>query len=237
MQQVGKSSLTAETIRIWVTPPEKKPDTRADPDIAAEGAKIQPKKLLALHEVEFADPQIRGQTDRLEIWFEDGVLPGPPLAQESRRVPHLAARPEAITVSRVRQKSPAISGVAELAQVQKGGSGLGSGELSDRQTFAFVADSPRERPLTNGRTSPSASNGRMGGKPLGKTRGKQPEKITSKPSGKPVPRPIAKPIEKEPELSAGRESRLDSSSGHARRRRNQNLGGRHRGACARHARA
>ena len=179
LRQAGKSSLTAEMIRIWVTPSDQKLDAIGGNAGPGGESKIQPKKLQALHEVEFASPQISGQTERLEIWFEEGVLPSPPLAQDARRVPHAVLRPQAVVLSK-----------AATARLP-------------RQSFATVDDSSPDRAPANGRSSTSASIGKTGGKPPQRARGKASEKTVSKPASKPgakpIPQPSSKPIEKDPE--------------------------------------
>ena len=185
LSQAGKSSLTAETIRIWVTPSDQKLDTIGGAGSPGGEAGIHPKKLLALHEVEFASPQIRGQSDRLEIWFEEGVLPSPPLAQVAPA-----------THARNMSRSLAVSG---------------QGPATSQQSFAAVGDGPIDRTPTNNRSTSSPGNGKSNGrlagkapgkspgKALGKSRGMQPEKTVSQPGAKPISQPGARTLEKEPE--------------------------------------
>jgi lipopolysaccharide export system protein LptA len=193
LSQAGKSSLTAEIIRIWVTPSDQKLDAIDKIGSPAGEAGIQPKKLLALHEVEFASPQIRGQTETLQIWFDEGGLPSPPLAQDSRQNPPAVRRPNSVAaapVSRQRLDSLQQPGTLQIA----GTSG---------QAFAAIGDSPAERASTNNRPptiSPAGkASGRQPGKSPGKSRSKQPEKTVAKPGAKSIAQPGAHPLEKDSE--------------------------------------
>jgi lipopolysaccharide export system protein LptA len=187
LSQAGKSSLTAETIRIWVTPSDQKLDTLGGAGNQGGEAGIHPKKLLALHEVEFASPQIRGQSDRLEIWFEEGGLPSPPLAQVVRPVPYMVLRPKE------------NSG----APVSRQGAGIRRLPDANGQSFAAVGDGPVERKTTNNRSATSAVNANSNGRLAGKSPGKSPAKAPGKSRGmqpeKTVSQPAARPLEKEPE--------------------------------------
>ena len=199
LRQADKSTLAAETIRIWITP-DQKLDARGGGDgSGAQESKIQPKKLLAVHEVEFASSQIRGQTERLEIWFEEGGLPSPPVARAGRPTPQVVPPREVPILSKGREKFPAKRGLFEITGGQRGDSGRNSGESTSRQAFAAIDDDPSNRGPASGRSSTSVSNGKTTGKPAGKSRVKQPEKAASKSVAKPAEQPRAKPAEKEPE--------------------------------------
>ena len=183
LRQAGKSSLAAETIRIWVTPSDQKLDAvGGDGGESAGEANIRPKKLLALHEVEFASPQIRGQAERLEIWFEEGVLASPPLVHDTGRDPPAMLRPQSIALSKTAARVVPVSGQRSA---------------TSRQAFAAIDDAPSEPARANGRPAASAANRKTAGKTPGKPRGKQPEKTASKPGAKPTAQPAARPTEKD----------------------------------------
>jgi len=104
LNQAGKMSLQGDIVRIWVTPQVRKPGgaaRSADPSLAGDDREdAEPKRMLALREVAFASPKISGRTDRLEIWFEEGSLPTPPMAQDARSLPHKVLRHDAVVPSK-----------------------------------------------------------------------------------------------------------------------------------------
>lgn len=78
LHQPGQMELEADIVRIWITQDAGKPllDTSiAKKQTETKGPPVTVKRLLAREKVAFASPQLIGQTDRLEVWFEDGKLP------------------------------------------------------------------------------------------------------------------------------------------------------------------
>lgn len=93
VSQAGKMALQADIVRLWVTPgrPEK---VSAASTGKSRDDDVHPKRMLALQKVAFTSPQIDGETDRLEVWFEEGTLPQPPIARhEPRAAKHSVLRP------------------------------------------------------------------------------------------------------------------------------------------------
>jgi hypothetical protein len=112
----ARESLQGEIVRIWVTPRGQQPDNndRGGDDAPAgdDEKSIQPRRMLALQDVAFASPQIAGRTQRLEVWFDEGSLPGtarPRAAtvrtQTSLRPPAPASKPAATATTAVRPGS------------------------------------------------------------------------------------------------------------------------------------
>src|SRR5262249_11969877 len=97
LNQAGKMSLQGDIVRIWLTPQVRKPNATAREDRSFPGddtEDAQPRRMQALREVAFASPKISGRTDRLEIWFEEGSLHPPPMAQDAQAGPHRVLRHE-----------------------------------------------------------------------------------------------------------------------------------------------
>jgi hypothetical protein len=103
LNRAGRESLQGDIVRIWVTPRSGTPDDAdraggADPASVDEKS-IQPRRMLALHDVSFASPQIAGQTERLEVWFDEGSLPPSAEPRETASGTETALRPKAIADS------------------------------------------------------------------------------------------------------------------------------------------
>jgi len=172
LNQSDKMSLHGEIIRIWVTPDQRRL-TRggAETDEQTDGPDpIQPKRVLALRSVEFSSPQITGETERLEVWFEEGKLPIPPIgptARVSLRQPSRdgagppirrivtagATRPEPTTVAApMRKSSPVV--VAGRDEERGPARRPQSRDQSRSQSLAAV---PSEKaPRAGGRHPPAA---------------------------------------------------------------------------------
>ena len=78
-QRKQESGIAANFIRLWVTRQNRKAQTaHANQPVAADPAQNGPHldHMLAWQKVAMVSPQIECDTDRLEIWFEDG--PGAP---------------------------------------------------------------------------------------------------------------------------------------------------------------
>lgn len=88
INQAGIQSLRGDVVGLWITPQGEKPEEAARQNGDAFAAKDndrkqpQPKRMLALRDVEFASPKINGRTERLEVWFDEGPLPEPPQAEK-----------------------------------------------------------------------------------------------------------------------------------------------------------
>lgn len=83
VHQTGQMALRAGIIRLWIEAEDV--DGKANrPARSARGefsdTKARPKRMLALNQVTFGSRQITGDTERLEVWFEEGRLPNTPAA-------------------------------------------------------------------------------------------------------------------------------------------------------------
>lgn len=88
VSQKDRMALKAEVIRLWITPQAKDGKGQAssgDRNRSPLEEDAKPKRMLALGDAAFASPKITGETERLEVWFEDGPLPTPPEPRAARR--------------------------------------------------------------------------------------------------------------------------------------------------------
>ncbi len=166
LNQAGKMSLQGDIVRIWITPQARKPKAppRGDGSPGDNDEDAQPKRMLAIREVAFASPQISGRTDRLEIWFEEGSLPAPPMAQEARALPHRVLRHDA-TAPSIGLAGAKVAGPASRVTVRSNVPvrGLEAGRHRKtvaatskrrKQAFAAIADDAVE---TTAQAPPSVS--------------------------------------------------------------------------------
>jgi lipopolysaccharide export system protein LptA len=116
LNRPGRESLQGDIVRIWVTPrgqpPENADRTEGAALAGADEKSIQPRRMLALHDVSFASPQIAGQTERLEVWFDEGSLPSSGQARETASRTRGPLRPKTIQASKptiASKSSPARS--------------------------------------------------------------------------------------------------------------------------------
>lgn len=80
LQESRTMALEADVIKVWLD--EKAPST---PNVEAEtvkqsesprlGGNFKIQRLIAVGEVAFASPQLLGGVKKLELWFEDGLIP------------------------------------------------------------------------------------------------------------------------------------------------------------------
>ncbi|HTI52142.1 MAG TPA: hypothetical protein VL475_14365 [Planctomycetaceae bacterium] len=142
LSQPERMALEGDVVRLWVTPDPEGKRTRGvaeTPGGAGENA-ARPRRMLALGAVTFASPQITGETQRLEVWFEDGPLPQPPLEEAAagdRRQSALRPVPEPAR----RTKAPVVL----VAQSRNGGARRrrASGKVpAPRAGLADVAPTP-----------------------------------------------------------------------------------------------
>ena len=85
LSQPGQMVLEGNIVKIWLTPDGQR-TLSGTPDTGDEkGQPVQPKRLLALDKVAFASPEVVGETERLEIWFEEGRLADMPRPQAAVR--------------------------------------------------------------------------------------------------------------------------------------------------------
>ena len=89
-QPQDEIGLAADFIKLWLKPQEPSPTSASapKPQNSAEEAsdrpnRMQPKKLLAEKNVAIVSPDLQGQSNRLEVWFEPApaVNPAIPTAQ------------------------------------------------------------------------------------------------------------------------------------------------------------
>ncbi len=80
----GGMRLSAERVRIWIANDDEGEDAgeRGGPRRLGDEGRTRPERMLALRQVELKSPQMVGATERLEIWFQPGVLGAPPSAVE-----------------------------------------------------------------------------------------------------------------------------------------------------------
>ncbi len=85
-QPEDQFGLAAEFMRLWLEQEEKtKPespglvstDSPDDKQESSNSSRMQPKRLLALKNVAIVSPQMQGQSQRLEIWFEPAPVSAP----------------------------------------------------------------------------------------------------------------------------------------------------------------
>lgn len=116
LNQPGRMALQADIIRLWVTPDRDGGGAGRlgrEQSAGAETGEARPRRLLALGSAVFASPQIKGETERLEIWFVDGPLPAPPLVkgggsrQQGARRPSNDASAPVVRLVAFRAKRPA----------------------------------------------------------------------------------------------------------------------------------
>jgi hypothetical protein len=99
LERPSQMTLSAETIRLWITPASQgrirenlgaRDDPRANSGQPRPDEAATPKRLLAINQVAFSSAKLAGGTERLEIWFEEAS--GQPPA-EPGGAPGTATRP------------------------------------------------------------------------------------------------------------------------------------------------
>ena len=88
VSQTNRMALKGEEIRLWITPESK--DKKEQASASTENRSrleedAKPRRMQAIGDVAFASPKITGETERLEVWFEDGPLPAAPNPRAARR--------------------------------------------------------------------------------------------------------------------------------------------------------
>jgi lipopolysaccharide export system protein LptA len=113
LSQAGKMALQADIVRLWVASETTNPSDDHAPRVIPKGdtENSRPRRMLALGSAVFASPQMTGETDRLEVWFDEGPLPPAPTA---RHLPegaqsHRVFKPGASRGERARETRQAIA--------------------------------------------------------------------------------------------------------------------------------
>ncbi len=76
-QPEDQFGLAADFIRLWLERREKPTEDSAqvnNPESDPTSGSMQPKRLLAIKDVAIINPDMQGQTQRLEVWFEPAPL-------------------------------------------------------------------------------------------------------------------------------------------------------------------
>lgn len=163
LNRPGQMALRAQSVKVWLRPEAKSP-SRSRSAASPPGSGMQLKQLLALDDVAFATPQLRGLTPRLEVWFEPGKLQ-----------PHPGAAHSDSPAGEPNRTAPEVPGAAALAppynapaEKQTGALPAGAREREgERLGLAAVNDTPppyRERhrgrgPAAGGRKSAQPAAG------------------------------------------------------------------------------
>jgi hypothetical protein len=169
LSQPERMALRGDVVRLWVTPDTEGKRSRgvtANPGGNENAAR--PRRLLALGTVAFGSPQITGETQRLEVWFEDGPLPQPPSDETARRDrSHELLRPALrrshrektpiVQVAHSRTKNPRRGNGSTKAAAPRGGLAdvatpaparkRSSRKEPARRAPGKVSDKPPEHPL------------------------------------------------------------------------------------------
>jgi hypothetical protein len=104
--------------------------------------------MLALREVAFGSPQIKGTTDRLEVWFEDGPLPEAPEAVPSADERQQGALRPAISPARASVTGGALPKKADQPLTSRQGA-VRRGPSARSTGLADVPDPVKDRPKSS----------------------------------------------------------------------------------------
>jgi hypothetical protein len=155
VHQTGQLAMRAGIIRLWIEPDGKDPETpRVSKSSRADfsDTRARPKRMLALDQVTFGSPQITGDTERLEVWFEPGALPAAPPVAPADAVQRVAPAPPAANIRIVPAGQFSVPSIP-TAQAGNRGTVVQSGSASNS------AARPDGAPPAAGSRTPSRKGG------------------------------------------------------------------------------